>query len=206
MSGRATSSVTRPPPSPAALGSLVEALDEVDARVAQQRAEQPGHESMVELAEVGVAPQHDVALGARAATSTAPRPCRGPRRTRAARRRGIDHRGAGSRRPSAVRVARSGRRSPAISSMIPGRGVRGEDRHDVTRPWPPRCGPGGTPRPLSTLRVQQPLRRELAVVVSADRTPAHVVRVDGNHEVAPWRIRRARVLCRCGPVRATGPT
>ena len=65
-SGRATSSVTRPPPpgarpQPSASGRSYIALTNCDGRVGEQRAEQPGDEAGVEGEQVGVDEDDDVA-------------------------------------------------------------------------------------------------------------------------------------------------
>ena len=66
MSGRAMSSVTRPPPSARSLSPadrpLVEALHVLDLRLPEQRTEQPVHEARLDVADVGVDPGHDVAI------------------------------------------------------------------------------------------------------------------------------------------------
>ena len=66
--GRATSSVTRPPPpawirSPTAKRTVVASLDERDGRIGEQGTEQPGHHRRIEREQVGVDEDDDVATG-----------------------------------------------------------------------------------------------------------------------------------------------
>ena len=137
----------------AALGLVVqrppvEALHERDVGLGEQRAEQPGDEVLAEVADVGVEPAEEVALGrverlphrvalARAGPGLGQhvgdaRPPGRPPTTATAAVESVD--------PSSMheRPRRRGRPPP---SACGGRWRRCDRR------WPPRSGPAGTPRP-----------------------------------------------------------
>ena len=145
ITGRAISSVTRPPPwGLPSSGPVVEALHEVDVRAGEQRAHQADDEVGGEVADVGVAPGDEVAAGRghglveRLALALA-----GPQLGQHVVDR--QHPGAGVGRDARRCRRWSGRpsrgsRPPARS---PRRGRCGSARRSAP-PWRPRRAPAGT--------------------------------------------------------------
>ena len=141
-SGRAISSVTRPPPAGrhvrAAAGRRTPCTIEHARSSVSSGPSSPVHVVLAEVGEVGVHVHEDVAGGDLRAPSRAPRPCRAANPVRAGCRRG----GAPSRRPPRPPRRSRSTEPESITSTSSTRPVRSASSphagDDLARPWAPR--------------------------------------------------------------------